>query len=122
LTHSTPKPGLGWPLLMMLVILLHYHSPFIGIPLQGLKEPNRSVKAWQQALDTLPKENLTPGELKQREQYDERLMTAKRWLSNWVTPEVVWKSGEGKMPWDLAQEVCSQLDLSTLDSIRSSVS
>jgi hypothetical protein len=108
---------------MMLVILLHYHSPFIGVPPQGLKEPNRSVKAWQRALDTLPNESLVPGELKQREQYAAELMAAKGRLAQWENPRVVvWKSGEGKMPWDLAQEVRSQLDVSTPDGIRSSMS
>jgi hypothetical protein len=91
--------------------------------LQGLKAPDRSVKAWQRALDTLPNENLTLGELKQWEQSTAGLRAAKGQLAQGETPEfVAWKSGEGKRPWDLAQEMRLQLDLSTLDGRCSSVS
>jgi hypothetical protein len=97
------------------------HSSFFL--LQGLKEPGRSVKAWQRALDTLPKENLTAGELKQREQYTAALNAAKGRVAKPETPDVlVWEGGKGKMPWDLAQKERVHLDLSSLEGRSSSVS
>jgi hypothetical protein len=74
-------------------------------------------------VDTLPKEDLAPAALKQREQYATGLENAKKQLAKPKMPAaVIMKSEAGKMPWDMAQQERAKLDLSTLEGRRSSVS
>jgi hypothetical protein len=74
-------------------------------------------------VDTLPKEDLTPAALKQREQYAAGLNNAKKQLAKPEKPDVVViESAAGKMPWELAQKERAKLDLSTMEGRRSSVS
>ena len=74
-------------------------------------------------MDTLPKEDLTPGVLKQREQFAAGLKNAKKQLAKPEVPTVmVVKSAAGKLPWELAQNERAKLDLSTMEGRRSSVS
>jgi hypothetical protein len=62
-----------------------------------------SVHEWQRALDTLPKENLTPGELKQREQYQHGLKNAKAVEAAAQATHVGINVRAGtEMPWDVA--------------------
>ena len=70
---------------------------------QALNEGAWSVDAWQKALDSLPKENLSPGELKQKEQYEAGIKAARE-------PRVIQISGAaGRMPWDYAKAMKPEL-------------
>ena len=121
--RCTLKLGPDWHLLETSVFFFFTSCGRRLIPRQGLKEARLSVEAWQRALDTLPKENLTPSAMKQREQYIAGLAAAKRRLSRVDEPEViVVEQAKGKMPWDLAQKERVTLDLSSVEGRRSSVS
>ena len=61
------------------------------------------MDAWQKALDTLPKQNLSPSELKQKVQYEAGLKAASE-------PRVITFSGSaGNMPWDCAKALKPEL-------------
>lgn len=79
-------------------------------------EGNPSVDAWQKALDALPKENLTPSELKQRSQYTASLKAAKR-------PRVIRLGGNaGIAPWECAKAMKPELLQRPQETVNSSVS
>jgi stress-induced-phosphoprotein 1 len=64
----------------------------------------------------LPKENLNPGELKQKEQYEAGLKTASE-------PQVIKISGAaGGMPWDCAKALKPELISRRAEMVTSSVS
>jgi hypothetical protein len=84
--------------------------------IQALNEGMWSVHAWQKALDSLPKENLSPGEIKQKEQYQAGLKAASE-------PRVINISGgAGSMPWDCAKAMKPDLILRGQEMATSSVS
>ncbi|KAF8843782.1 hypothetical protein BDN67DRAFT_896356 [Paxillus ammoniavirescens] len=78
----------------------------------ALMEWNSCVDAWQKSLDALPKTNLTPAELKQKEQYTASLKKAKERLEESLsTPAnvVVINSNGGKLPWQVAEDMLPEL-------------
>jgi hypothetical protein len=80
----------------------------------GDKSP--SVDAWQKALDLVSKENLSPAELKQKQQYTASLTAAKR-------PRIIRMSNAaGKMPWDCAKAIKPELLARKEETVASSVS
>src|ERR1700691_5387385 len=84
--------------------------------IQALNEGMWSVHAWQKALDSLPKENLSPGEIKQKEQYQAGLKAASE-------PRVINISGGARsMPWDCAKAMKPDLILRGQEMATSSVS
>jgi hypothetical protein len=73
------------------------------------------VKAWKRAVETLPKENVTPAELKQREQYEDSLKTAllaKSKAENTPVRGRPIKANEHKFPWQVAYEMQRELEAS----------
>jgi hypothetical protein len=83
------------------------------------------VDAWQKALDALPKTNLTPAELKQKEQYTASLKKAKERLEECLsTPAkvVVVNSNAGKLPWQVAEDMLPELRAAGPAGYTSSVS
>jgi hypothetical protein len=81
-----------------------------------VSENNPSVNAWQKALDSLPKGNLTPAELKQRDQYSAGLKEAKR-------PRIIRMSGIAeKAPWQCAAAMKPELIERKYEAVNSSVS
>jgi len=73
-------------------------------------------EAWQKALESLPKENLSPAECKQKEQYEAGLKAARE-------PRVITISGgAGSMPWDCAKAIKPELINRRHEMISSSVS
>ena len=77
------------------------------------------MECWGRALETLPKENLTEGEAKQKEQYEKNLAAAKRSLqdmkdgvnnpSRIVTPAEFFSGLSDQMPGARASEMIPQL-------------
>ncbi|KAK0469498.1 uncharacterized protein EV420DRAFT_1757239 [Desarmillaria tabescens] len=74
-----------------------------------------SVNAYQRALDTLPKDNLTPAEIKQKSQYEDGLKKAQELLN---TPRRPMESNPlalkvdatlKVMPWDAANDIVPEL-------------
>ena len=75
-----------------------------------------SIEAWQKALDLLPKSNLTPGELKQKGQYEAGLNAAQE------APMAMRMSDtEGTRPWDSAIAMKSDLCEHEMNMASSSV-
>jgi stress-induced-phosphoprotein 1 len=82
---------------------------------QALNEGTWSVHAWQKALDSLPKENLSPGELKQKDQYEAGLKAASE-------PQVIkFSKGAGSMPWECARAIKPELIARRHEMVTSSV-
>ena len=80
-----------------------------------LLENKLSLEAWQKALDSLPKDNLTPAELKQKEQYKAGLNAAK-------TPHLIRHSAiEGRPPWECARAIKPELCERKMEMATSSV-
>lgn len=80
---------------------------------QALGQHASSIGIWQKALDTLPKQNLSPSEAAQKKQYETALAIAK-------TEDAKLKSSSFfdhaqsfrnmvKMPWDIANEMLPEL-------------
>ena len=65
------------------------------------KVNSESVISWQKALDALPKENLSPAEAKQKEQYEAGLQAASK-------PRLVGLSAFD-LPWDMAKAMMPEL-------------
>ena len=94
------------------------------VPLQGLNSIDQAIGAWTRALDALQKENLTPAEQKQKDQYGSELAAAKAKLedlkANPKQPEgmtTVPASENDKLPWNRALALIPGLDASgTWDS------
>ena len=74
-----------------------------------------SAEAWQKALDSLPKYDLSPAELKQKEQYEAGLKAAKE-------PRIVRISTDGSAPWDSAKAMKPELRERGMEMASSSVS
>jgi hypothetical protein len=71
------------------------------------------VKAWQRAVNTLPKENLTHTELKQKEQYEDGLkaaLLAKRKAKDESLHTIQVPKGSHKLPWTIAVEMRPELE------------
>jgi hypothetical protein len=83
------------------------------------------VKAWQRAINTLPKENLTPTELKQKEQYEDGLkaaLLAKRKAKDEPLQTIHVPKGSHKFPWTIAVEMRPELERAKELMMSSSVS
>lgn len=80
---------------------------------QALSDFLDSIHAWGRALDTLPKENLSPTEAKQKVQYQEGLKNAHAAKSAAITEPsrrgIHISQLNGKMPWTIAEEMLSEL-------------
>lgn len=85
---------------------------------------SRSVTIWQRALDSLPVENATPAEIKQREQYDISLKAARTAHANQVTESIkaTPKETPKNLPWELAKPMLEEPAFRQGAGIRSSVS
>ncbi|KAJ3891677.1 hypothetical protein GG344DRAFT_46856 [Lentinula edodes] len=79
----------------------------------ALREPHRSIEAWQKALNTLPKENLTSAQLSQKSEYTKGLASAKQSLKNLEASigqdALRINSYEVDPPWICAQKMIPQL-------------
>lgn len=73
-----------------------------------------SVTAWQKALDALPKENLSPAEVKQKEQYQSGLQAASK-------PRLM-RVSAFDLPWDMAKAMMPELLANKVELSGSSVS
>jgi hypothetical protein len=85
------------------------------------------VDAWKRAVDTLPKENLTPTELKQKEQYETGLKTAMLALSkaensSSIPRGIVVNQASNTFPWQAAAEMAHELEVAGAAMATSSVS
>ncbi|KAL0566523.1 hypothetical protein V5O48_015485 [Marasmius crinis-equi] len=77
-----------------------------------LRQPTKSESCWKQALETLPKENPTEGELKQKEQYEKSYEAAKKAIED-VKNEVnsrILRSTNIQNPWARALELKPQME------------
>lgn len=83
--------------------------------LQALNEGTRSVDSWLKALDSLSKENLSPGELKQRKQYEAGLQAATQ------SQLIKFSAGAG-LPWECAKALKPDLIMRMHETFSSSVS
>jgi hypothetical protein len=99
---------------------LTYHS----VPSQGLNRIDEAIDAWTHAVGAMQKENLTPVEQKQRDQYNSELSAAKTkredLKANPKQPEgmtTVRSSEIEKLPWRRAMTLLPGLNASgTWDS------
>jgi hypothetical protein len=98
---------------------------FLNQLAQSLGDTLRGIDAWRQALATLPNEDPSPAELKQREQYHAALQAAldvKAKLESGGDKCIVMRGDAGKFPWDVAREMESELQEAKEAKMRSSVS
>ncbi|KDQ56989.1 hypothetical protein JAAARDRAFT_194178 [Jaapia argillacea MUCL 33604] len=77
---------------------------------------NPSLEAWSKALETLPGENLSPGELRQKEQYEEGLRLAKEKFENVSTRLVPVALRPDQLPWTRAVALMPELIANQQDS------
>ncbi|KAI9574033.1 hypothetical protein HD554DRAFT_2183364 [Boletus coccyginus] len=86
------------------------------------KEYTSAVQAWQKAVDALPKTDLSPAERKQKEQYVTSLDKAKQRLET-VSSEflIPLYENEGKLPWQMAEEMLPELHAAGAAGYTSSV-
>ncbi|KAG2128642.1 uncharacterized protein EDB93DRAFT_1184074 [Suillus bovinus] len=76
----------------------------------ALSDWERSAKAWQKALDTLPKTNLTPAEKRQKDQYKAGLDAAQTRGKTIKDPCLArMNAADGKFPWQIATEMLPEL-------------
>lgn len=83
-----------------------------------------SVGNWQRALQTLPVENLTSAELKQKEEWSKDMMTVKRKiqrLQQTPVPQQV-AMPQNETPWKRAKAIESELLRQGPEGMQSSVS
>jgi hypothetical protein len=81
-----------------------------------------AIKAWQKALDTLPNDNLTPSELKQREQYEAGLTASKRKTDENILARVITiPATSGQHPWQVAKAMEPELQRRGIELATSSV-
>jgi hypothetical protein len=85
---------------------------------------DRSVQAWQRAINTLPKENLTPPKLKQKEQYEDGLKAALLAQSKADSRSRAFQipNSSHKFPWTIAVEMRPELERARELMFSSSVS
>lgn len=89
---------------------------------QALYDISDAIKAWQKALDTLPKDNLTPAQLKQREQYETGLKAAKLKAEPDTPSRVITiPATSGQHPWQVAKAMEPELQTQGINLVRSSV-
>lgn len=74
------------------------------MPFQGLNRPDKVVNSWKRALGALPKENPTPAERTQRENYTRELATAQAKLDDLLANPRAPKGGmtmsdQNQLPW-----------------------
>ncbi|KAL0954421.1 hypothetical protein HGRIS_003407 [Hohenbuehelia grisea] len=98
-TESDPLYAKGWARLAAANDALGQHTP--------------SIDAWQRAIDALPKENLSPAEVKQRETYVTNLDAAKnaqKKVKETPIRGIHVKAEDGKkLPWVLAEALLPDL-------------
>lgn len=94
---------------------LNYHP----VSSQGLDKFDEAIDAWTRALDVLPKENLTPAEQKQKDQYSSELAVAKaKFKDLGVNPKqpegltTIPLSEREKLPWNKALALIPELNAS----------
>ncbi|KDQ59303.1 hypothetical protein JAAARDRAFT_34037 [Jaapia argillacea MUCL 33604] len=75
--------------------------------LDGISRP--SADHWQRALSTLPIENLTAAEMKQKEQYEAGLEAAKKRAPHSESSFIHVPNAQGKLPWDRALAMEAEL-------------
>ncbi|KAI9574032.1 hypothetical protein HD554DRAFT_582539 [Boletus coccyginus] len=76
------------------------------------KEYTNAIEAWQNAIDALPKTDLSPAERKQKEQYTTSLDKTKQRLetaSSTLLPGIVVNEIREKLPWQVAEEMLPEL-------------
>jgi hypothetical protein len=87
-----------------------------------LNDIPKAIEAWQKALDTLPKDNLTPAQLKQLEQYKTGLKDATQKSESTAPPPViVLPATSGQHPWQIAKAMESELQSKGMELVQSSV-
>lgn len=91
---------------------------------QAAMEFTSAVGAWQMALNALPKADLSPAEVKQKEQYTTSLQKAKERLeaaSSRPFQGIVTNCETEKPPWKLAEEMLPELEAAGPAQYHSSV-
>ncbi|KAK7029548.1 hypothetical protein VNI00_014425 [Paramarasmius palmivorus] len=80
----------------------------------ALLQPHNSQGSWKKALDSLPKENLTEGEKKQKQQYEvalaKAITAAERALQTPIQLPQFNNSQSNSMPWVIAKAMIPQLE------------
>ncbi|KAG1733916.1 uncharacterized protein EDB91DRAFT_1148001 [Suillus paluster] len=87
----------------------------------ALADWERSAEAWQKALDALPKDNLTPAEQRQKDQYTVDLNAAQARIK--VVSELPlarFRASDGKLPWQVATEMLPEMRKAGLKKVSSS--
>ena len=81
---------------------------------QGLGKPEQAVECWKRAIASLPVENLTPAEQKQRDQYRQELTIAEQRVADFAPiPKQSNKAArlpaDRDWPWNRAKALLPQL-------------
>ncbi|KII91505.1 hypothetical protein PLICRDRAFT_51648 [Plicaturopsis crispa FD-325 SS-3] len=79
----------------------------------ALNNCSQSAKSWQKALDCLPSDNLSPGELRQKEEFTAGLRSAQARGAAFDAQEfkgVVLTGEQGSHPWDVAKTMRPELE------------
>lgn len=106
-------------------LIFYQNLSVIFFVVQSIGSWDECIAAWTQALNSLPKENLSEAETKQKRQYDEGLKLAqqcKGYLLNAPTPTPPTGKDLGDMPWERAQLLVNELQDQGSAGARSSVS
>jgi hypothetical protein len=127
-TQLDPFYSKGWARLASandVGISIHpYLLKVVNIDSQALNGIGDAIDAWQKAIDTLPKDNLSPVEIKQKEQYQtgwKAAMARKQELENKRPPVITLKEYAGKAPWDKAKAMMPELERKGVAMAHSSV-
>jgi hypothetical protein len=89
---------------------------------QAIGRPKESLQHWQSALKALSQDNLSPSELKQKEQYEQNLRDAQHKVENQRTPAHFVLKNDQEVPWIRAEKMYPELVAAGPSMYSSSVS